>query len=117
MALSEAYTGTNGTWGTEFSLSNGSTTIATQTADGIYQVFMDLNALVLGDTYEFRAYEKVRGADAQRVCFIATFANAQGTDGAIAVSPAMQMMNGWDFTLKRTAGADHTITWSVRAVA
>lgn len=117
MAFSEAFTGTNGTWGTEFSLTNASTTIATQTTDGIYQVFIDLNALAVGDIYEFRCYEKTRSADTQRVCFYEAIANAQGADGAIWVSPPLQLMNAWDFTLKRTTGTDRTITWSVRVVS
>lgn len=116
MAFSEAYTGTNGTWGTEYSLVNASTSLAAITTDGIYQVFLDLNALVLGDTYEFRCYEKCRSGDTQRVAFIQTFSHAQGADGAMWVSPALQLMNGWDFSLKRTAGSDHTILWSIRAV-
>ena len=116
MAFSEAYSGTNGTWGTEYSLVNASTSLATEATDGIYQVLLDLNAMVLGDTYEFRCYEKVRSSDTQRVAFINTFSHAQGADGAIWVSPAIQLMHGWDFSVKRTAGSDRTITWSIRAV-
>ena len=117
MALSEAYTGTNGSWGTEYSLTNASTSIAAQTTDGIYQVFLDLNALALGDTYEFRMYEKVRSSDTQRVAHISTFSHAQGADNAIFMSIPAQLANGWDFTLKRTAGSDRTITWSIRQIA
>jgi hypothetical protein len=116
MAISEPYTGSQGTWGTEYSLTNASTTIATQTTDGVYQVFLDLSALALGDVYEFRCYEKVRSADTQRVCFIQTFSNAQGADSANWVSPAMELLNGWDYSLKRTSGSDRTITFSVRAI-
>ena len=117
MALSEAYTGTNGSWATEFSLTNASTTIATQTTDGVYQVVLDLSAMALGDTYEFRAYEKTRGADTQRVLQYFVFNHARGSDGAIWYSEPVMLLNGWDYTLKRTAGSDRTITWSVRSVA
>ena len=117
MALSEPFTGTNGTWGTEFSLTNSSTTIAAQTTAGIYQVAIDLNALALADIYDFRIYEKARSSDTQRICFIQSFNDAQGADSAGWLSPAVHLLNGWDFSLKRTAGADRTITWSVRKVA
>lgn len=117
MALTEAYTNTNGTWGTEYSLTAGSTSIAAQTADGVFQVFLDLNALAIGDVYEFRCYEKTRAGDAQRVCFYQAIAHAQGVDGALWVSPPLQLMHGWDFSLKRTAGSDRTILSSVRSAA
>jgi hypothetical protein len=117
MAISVTnFTGTNGTWGTEFSLTNASTTVAAQTTAGIYSVALDLNALALGDTYELRLYEKARAADTQRALLLETFNDAQGVDGAIMVSPSFQLGAGWDFTLKRTAGSDHTITWSVRGI-
>jgi hypothetical protein len=117
MAITEAYTGTNGTWGTEYSLVNASTTLATETTDGAYQLFLDVNAVALGDTYEIRCYEKVRGADTQRVCQMATISHAQGADGAIWYSEPIVLMNGWDYSVKRTAGSDRTITWSIRKVA
>lgn len=115
MAITEAYTGTNGSWGTEWSLTNNSTTIAARTTAGVYSVFIDINAMALGDTYEFRAYEKTRSADTQRVAQIYTFSHAPGADNAIWYSEPIPLLNGWDFTLKRTAGSDRTITWSVRA--
>jgi len=116
MAFSEPYTGSNGTWGTEYSLTNASTTLAAQTTDGCYQLFLDLSAMANGDTYEIRVYEKVRSADTQRVCFYASVSHAQGADAANYVTPPLILINGWDMSVKRIAGSDRTITYSIRAV-
>jgi uncharacterized protein YhhL (DUF1145 family) len=51
------------------------------------------------------------------VAFYAAFSNAQGADAAIAVSPALVLMHGWDMSLLKTAGTDRAITWSIRKVA
>lgn len=109
-------TGTNGTWGTEYSLVNGSTSVAASTTVGIFTIVLDVNALALGDIYEIRVYEKARAADTQRAMLIATLADAQGSDGAFFISPAFHLGAGWDFTVKRTAGSDRTITYSIRGV-
>jgi hypothetical protein len=116
MAIAEAYSGTNGTWGTEYSLTGAGTTLQTQTTDGVYQLFLDLNAVALGDTYEIRCYEKARSADTQRVVQMATVSHAQGADGALYYTEPIVLMHGWDYSLKRTAGSDRTITWSIRSV-
>lgn len=97
---------------TEYSITNNSTTTATQTADGIVQVFVDLNALIAGDIFEFRAFEKCRSGDTQRVVFTTRFAELQTQP--IWLSPMMTVMHGWDFMLKRIAGSDRTIAASVR---
>jgi hypothetical protein len=117
MAISEAFAGSETVGTTEWSLTTDTSGPDVETSDGIFQCFLDLNALALGDTFEFRIYEKAQAADTQRVCFYAAFSNAQGADAAIAVSPALVLINGWDMTLKKTAGTDRTITWSIRKVA
>lgn len=117
MAISEPFAGSETIGTAEWSLTTDTAGPDVETSDGILQCFLDLNALALGDTFEFRIYEKTQAADTQRVCFMATFNNAQGADAAIAVSPALVLMNGWDMTLKKTAGTDRVITWSIRKVA
>ncbi len=116
MALAQAYNGSELVSVTEWSLTTDTTGPDLTTVAGIYQAFIDLSALLIGDTFEFRIYEKVQAADTQRVCFAVTFSNAQGTDGAVWVSPALHLIHGWDMTLKKAAGTDRTITWSIRAV-
>lgn len=116
MAISEAWAGSFTSSTTELSLISGTSTLQADGTDGIYQVFLDLNALTGGDTFEFRVYEKVQSSSTKRVVMIATFSNAQGADSANWVSPSLILINGFDFTLKRTAGADRTIEYSVRKV-
>lgn len=117
MAISEAFAGSETVSTTEWSLTTDSAGPDVETSDGVFQCFLDLNAVALGDTFEFRIYEKAQAADTQRVYFLATFNNAQGTDGAGWISPAVVLMNGWDMTLKKTAGTDRAITWSIRKIA
>lgn len=117
MAIAEYAAGSETVTTTEHSLSTDTAGPDTQTDDGIYQCFLDLNALALGDTFEFRVYEKVQAADTQRVALLASFSNAQGTDGAVWVSPSLILLHGWDMTLKKTAGTDRAITWSIRRIS
>jgi hypothetical protein len=113
MAVTEPYTGTNATWGTEYSLTNGSTTIAAKTDAIAMQVFLDVNALAKSDKYILRLYEKCRSGDTQRQLTQWSIFGDQAEE--IFVTPMMMMKNGWDVTLTRSAGTDQTITWSVRS--
>ncbi len=117
MAISEAFSGSETVSTTEWSLTTDTAGPDVETSDGVFQCFLDLNNLALGDSFEFRIYEKVQAADTQRVCFFATFSHAQGADAAIAVAPALTLINGWDMTLKRVAGSDRVITWSIRKLS
>lgn len=117
MAIAEAYAGSFTSSTTELSLISGTSTLQNGTTDGIFQVFLDLSALADGDSFDFRIYEKVQAGSTKRVVMCSTFANAQGADSANWVSPALALINGYDFTLKRTAGSDRTIEYSVRSVA
>lgn len=116
MALSEAFTGTNGTWGTAWSLTNNSTTLLANTTAGIYQLLVDFNALTGTDAYTVRMYEKVRSADTQRL-FLETALPVGAQTTPIWIFPAFQLVNGWDMSIIRTAGTDRTITWSIRKIA
>ncbi|CAN1724426.1 conserved protein of unknown function [Hyphomicrobium sp. 1Nfss2.1] len=116
MALSEAYVNSGTSISTtEYSLTNDSTTVATQTDDGLYQAFIDFSNMASGDTYVIRIYEKCYGAATQRVCQSWTLTGAQSDP--IWVSPHLQLMHGWDITVQRTAGTDRSIAWSIRKVA
>lgn len=103
---------TNGTWGTEYSLPNASTTLTPQTTAGQVQVFIDLSALVAGDEYELSIYEKARAADTQQLVERVTILGQQAKP--LYVSPAITFSRGWDVTLKRITPTDRTITWSIR---
>ena len=114
MAISEAYSGTQtATINTEHVLN----TSTPETTDGIYQLFVDLNAMAAGDTLELRIKEKVISSGTIRTIFVATLVGAQGADSAAWVSPSMILLHGWDMTLKQTAGTGRAFPWSIRKVA
>lgn len=99
---------------TEYSLPANSTTLTAQTDDCILQVVLDLNALTATEQYEFKLYEKVNGGTA-RVCVYAVFSGAQPQP--IYAAPSLIVGEGWDVTLKKLAGTDRAIPWSLRKVA
>lgn len=117
MAFTEAYKqDTVSISTTEYSLTNNSTTIATQTTDGSYSLWLDTTNMAAGDIYELRIYEKVTStaAAAKLKGQVITLADAQA--GAYECYLGV-LMNGWDVTLKRTAGSDRNFSWSIRQVA
>jgi len=117
MAITEAFAGSSTIGTTEWSMTTNTAGPDVETSDGIFQAFIDLNALALGDVFEWRLYEKAQASDTQRVYHMVTWAHAQGTDAAGAVTPSFILINGWDMTLKKNAGTDRAISWSIRKIA
>ena len=115
MAISEAYSGSETVTTTEHSLSTDTAGPDADTNDGIYQCFIDFNALVAGDIFEFALYEKVLSSSTQRKVWTAQIAHAQSTPNWS--SPSFILLHGWDMTLKKLAGTDRAIDWSIRKVA
>lgn len=115
MAITEAFAVSETISTTEWSLTTDTAGPDLNTDDGVYQVFLDLNAFVDGDVFHFRAYEKVQSGDTQRCFFAQDISNAQGTEENW-VSPSFILLHGWDFTLVRVAGSDRAITASVRKI-
>lgn len=115
MAISEAFSGSASISTTEYDLPSASTTLSAQTTDGIYQLFLDLNALTATEEYRFRIYEKTRSADTQRVVEEVIISGVQSEP--IYVTPALLLMHGWTYTLRKNQGTDRTINWSIRQVA
>lgn len=114
MAISEAYTNSASIGTTEYSLTNNSTTIATQTDDGVYQVFIDTGNMAAGDQYRIRVYEKVTSGGSQREIYAAVLT---GTMTDNWVSPSLILIHGWDVSIQKVAGTDRTFAWSIRKVA
>jgi len=100
---------------TEYDLPNNSTTVSSQTADGVVQIFLDLNNLAAGDHYWTKFYEKARSGDTQRVVERYTHFGAQGTP--IWTAPSLIVAHGWTMTVQKKAGTDRAIPWSIRRVA
>ena len=111
----EAFTGTETISTTEHSLTTDSSGPDVDTTAGVFQAFIDLNALAAGDEFEFKAYEKVRTGDTQRLVYSAGFRGAQGTP--VWVSPTLILGVGWDMTLKKIAGTDRAINWRISSIA
>jgi len=112
MAISEHATGSQtATISTEHVLN----TSTPETTDGVYQLFIDTAAMVAGDVTEIRIKEKCRTGDTIRQILVATLAGAQSDP--LWVSPSLILMNGWDMTLKQTAGTGRAFPWSIRKIA
>lgn len=117
MAITALYENSASISTTEYSLPNNANYASgsVKTDDGVFQVWLDLSALVAGDEYRLKIYEKVQSAGTTRV--IATYTYVGDTIDEHEVLPAMIFMHGWDITLTRINGTDRTIGWSVRQVA
>ncbi len=114
MAITELYANTATISTSEYSLPATSTSLATITTDGIYQVFIDTANLATGDQYELKIYEKVVSSGSKKA--IQTF-TLNGSQPGPFVTPTLILINGWDVTLKKLAGTDRAISWSIRQVA
>lgn len=115
MPITEAYADFASIGTTEYSLPNDSTTLATITDDGVYQLFLDLSNLAAGDSYELKIYEKVISSESQRVVQTQTFSNVQPTPNVVL--PSLILLHGWDMTLKKLTGTDRNIAWSIRKIS
>lgn len=115
MAITEAFqnSGTIGT--TEFYLASNSTTKTDQTTDGVFQLFLDLNAVTTADVFQIRVYERISSGGTTRCCEEWTVSGNSNTPHY--ATPAMIFMHGWEFSLKKISGTDRSIAWSIRSVA
>lgn len=112
MAISEHATGSQtATISTEHTLN--STT--PETTDGVFQLFIDTANMVAADVLEIRIKEKCRTGDTIRQVLLSTLAGAQSDP--LWVSPSLILMNGWDMTIKQTAGTGRAFPWSIRKIA
>jgi len=115
VAITEAFAGTETVSTTEWSMTTDTAGPDVETSDGVFQAFIDLNALATGDEFQIKVYEKCQSSDTQRLVLQSNLVGPQSPP--IWVSPALVLMQGWDFTLKKIAGTDRTITWSIRKIA
>lgn len=111
----EAFTGTESVTTTEHSMTTDTAGPDADTTSGIFQAFIDFNAVATGDEFEVKVYEKVRTGDTQRAIYSARVAGAQSTP--VWVSPTLVLGIGWDMTLKKIAGTDRTINWRISRVS
>jgi hypothetical protein len=123
MAITESFSGSATISTTPYDLPSASTTVSAQTADGIYQLFLDLSNLTATESYHLKIYEKVVASGSpgstQRVISGTTISGAQ-TAQPVYVTSALLLMHGWTYTLTRlttVGGSDKIISWSIRQVA
>jgi hypothetical protein len=116
MPIAEPYTGSEAVGATEHSLTTDTSydTGDAQTADGVYQVFIDVSDMIAGDQLQIRIYEKVRSGDTQRIVYETVLTGTQSEP--IWVSPSLILLHGWDVTCDALAGTI-TVNWSIRQVA
>lgn len=116
MAITVAYTQSAVTIGaTEYSLTNNSTTLATKTDTGVFELELDVNNIANGDVYEVRVYEKAASGATQRLAFpVWTLSDAQP---CMFRQPLGVLKEGWDVTVKKSSGTDRAFTWSIRQIA
>lgn len=101
---------------TEHSLTTDTAGPDAETSDGIFQAFIDLNAMAAGDEFIFKVYETVAtSGGTQRLVYTATFIGAQAMP--VWVSPTLVLGVGWDMTLDKVAGTDRAIVWRIAKVA
>lgn len=100
---------------TELSVISGTSTLQNSTTAGIYQLFLDLNALAAGDIFQLLIKEKVQSGGTQRVFHREQLNGPQNTANFTSVS--ILLKNGFDFTLKKLAGTDRAIPYSLRYVS
>ena len=110
----EAYAGTETVSTTEHSLPTDTAGPDAEATAGVFQPFIDLNALAAGDVFRFRVYEKCRTADTQRIIYSSEFSGAQATP--LWAGPSLLLGIGWDMTLTKISGTDRTINWRISQV-
>jgi len=115
MAITEAFSGSATIGTTQYDLPSNSTTVSAQTTDGIYQLFLDLNALTATESYQLKIYEKVQSSGTQRLIDNMTISGVQTEP--VYVTSALLLMHGWTYTLTKLQGTDRAIAWSIRQVA
>lgn len=96
----------------EYFLASASTVATYQTADVILQVYLDFGALTAAEEYDVRIYEKVDGTNAETFYY----AKVQGVQSFMWVSPAFVLGVGWEVSVKKIAGTDRSILWTLAKI-
>lgn len=94
------------------SLTNGNTTIATNTGNELVSAWVEIDSMAAGDEFEVRLLEKTRsaGSQVQRQAWRMPFGQNK------LETPLFILGNGWDFTIIKIAGTDRTCQTSLRRV-
>jgi hypothetical protein len=119
MAISEPFELDGVTIGaTEYSIPAAASyhiTTTTQTADGVYQLWIDAGVMAKADEFRVRLYETVEATGGTKKVFAQW--TLLGVQTEIFVTPTFILINGWDFTLQKISGTDRAFDASIRKVA
>jgi hypothetical protein len=117
MALDLTTFASNATIGaTERSIPSDTTTgvPVSRTEDGVYQLVLDVSAIAAGDQFRIQVYEAVNGGT-QRVAGPPWILD--GPVSPVQIFDIGMLGDAWDVTLKKLAGTDRAIRWSLRRVS
>lgn len=116
MAITEPYELDGVTVGTsELSITNGDTSLQTQTTDGVYMLFVDTSNMAQGDAFKFMLYEKVEATGGTKRLTVSAILIGAQTENL--VFPPMPFIHGWEMTIQKLAGTDRAFDASVRKIA
>jgi hypothetical protein len=111
-----AYTGSTSISTTEHSMTTDTSGPDTCTTTGIFQAFVDLNAMTGADEFKLAIYETVLASGGtQRKLVEVTFTGVQSPP--LVVTPALTLGVGWDMTLIKVSGTDRSLPWRIAQVA
>ena len=96
---------------TEYYLASASTVKTDQVDDCLLSVWIDFGAMLAGDQYRVKLYEKATAAGTQRSFEIGIVTGAQTFPW---VSPALFVGHAWEVSVTKLAGTDRSINWSLR---
>jgi hypothetical protein len=97
---------------TEYFLASDSTTATYQTTDCILQAYIHIASMAAGDQYEVKVYEKVNAQGPQLIYY----AVLDGAQANPLVTPSLIVGDGWEVSVKKLAGTDRTVHWSLRKI-
>ena len=91
--------------------------LSTATVAGVFQLEVDLSAMVAGDITELRAYKIVLAGGTKRLIFFEAFYGAQPansvTKTSVPLSNELTDANSLELSLKQTFGTGRAYPWKV----
>lgn len=102
---------------TSLAVNGGSTASAgvqNLTNKGVYSLFLSSTAMVKGDEYRWRVYEKPSTGATQRLIMSGTLSDAQSE---ATVIPHLMLGLGFNMTLQRISATSRAFNWTIRQVS
>lgn len=86
--------------------------LATVTDPAVYQLVVDVAAIVAGDVVELRVYGKARTGDTERLLYRSTYGPI-APGAPLVVSPPIVSPHHLRATLKQVAGTGRAFPWAI----